>query len=211
MRCIIIGAGGHSKVIIDATKKNGYEIVGLTDNNVKKGSIILGCEVIGNDDTLKEIYLDGICKAFMGIGHVGYPQVRNDVFKRIKKLGYEFPKLINPFSYIGEDVLIGEGTFIAAKAVVNAEATIGRLCVINSASVIEHEVKIKDGVHVAPNATVLGGAYVGENTFIGAGSTIIQSIKIGDNCIIGAGSVVLNDIPDNCVAVGVPAEIIKRR
>lgn len=211
MKCVIIGAGGHSKVIIDSIKDSDYEIIGLTDNALEYGTNILGCKVIGKDDALEQLHLEGVDNAFMGIGHVGYPDIRNKVFHKVEQMGYRFPALINKSSYIGANIDIGDGTYVGANAVINAESKIGELCIINTSSVIEHEACIENGVHIAPNATVLGGAYVGENTFVGAGSVILQGVKIGKNCIIGAGSVVLGDIADGCVAVGVPAKIIKRR
>lgn len=52
---------------------------------------------------------------------------------------------------------------------------------------------------------------IGNNVTIYANSVVFGGIKIGDNVVIGAGSVVYSDLPDNCVAVGNPARIIKRK
>lgn len=53
-----------------------------------------------------------------------------------------------------------------------------------------------------------GKIYVGEHTFIGTGVIIMPGVTIGKRCVIGAGAVVTRDIPDNSVAVGVPAKVI---
>lgn len=210
-KCVIIGAGGHAKVVIDAAKKNGFEVIGVTDETLEIGSECLGCAVLGKDDILKQIYSSDLKTAFMGIGQVGYPALRNKLYEKIKKDGYVFPKLVHPTAYVGMNVQIGDGTLICPYAVINPEAVIGELCIINSAAVVEHEVCVEDGVHIAVHATILGQAYIKKNTFIGAGSVVLQGVSVGENCIIGAGSVVLYDIPDNCVAVGTPAKIVKRR
>ena len=65
------------------------------------------------------------------------------------------------------------------------------------------------GTSIYDSAIVLGDVKVGENTWIGANATVRPRVSIGKNTIIGAGAVVVNDIPDNAVAVGVPAKIIR--
>ena len=95
------------------------------------------------------------------------------------------------------------------KVVVNAAAIIGQHCIINTSAIVEHECVLEDFVHVSPNSTLCGNVKIGEGTHIGAGVTIIPGIKIGKWCTIGAGSVVVKDMPDNVVAVGNPAKVIK--
>ena len=55
----------------------------------------------------------------------------------------------------------------------------------------------------------VGRVVIGNNVFVGAGTTILPGVTIGDNSIIGAGSIVNKPIPENCVAVGVPARVVK--
>lgn len=208
---IVIGAGGHAKVVLDVLKLNKKNIAGLTDPNVLKGELCMGYSILGNDDELPGLYEKGICHAVMGIGHVGYPAVRNKVYKIAKQIGYEFSNCIHPTAVIAETVQLGEGNLLAAGVVINADACIGDLSIINTSAVIEHEVQIGNGVHIAPHATVLGQAVIGDNSFIGAGSVILQGVHIGKNCIIGAGSIVLRDVEDDCVVVGNPGRVLKRR
>lgn len=208
---IILGAGGHAKIALDILKLNNKNICGLTDANVPKGEFCMGYPVLGNDEELPLLYEKGVCHAVMGIGHVGYPNIRNKIYQNTQKLGFSFPNVIHPTAVIAESVVMGNGSLFAAQATVNADAKIGNLCIVNTLAVIEHEVILGNGVHVAPHATVLGQAVIGENTFVGAGSVILQGVNIGKNCIIGAGSIVLHDIEDDCVVVGNPAKLLKRR
>jgi acetyltransferase EpsM len=96
-----------------------------------------------------------------------------------------------------------------AGVCINTNATIGKHCIINTSSTIDHDCKIEDFVHVAPSSSLAGGVEVGEGSFIGLGAFIIQGIKIGKWCVIGAGSVVIRDVPDFSVVAGVPAKFIR--
>lgn len=208
---IILGAGGHAKVVLDILELNQEEIYGLTDAEFRYGDTCMGYCVLGTDDILAELYQQGIKNAAMGIGHVGNPLIRNKVYCGAKKIGYTFPNVIHLSAVVARTCRMGEGNLLAAQCVLNPEAEIGNLCIVNTGAVIEHECRIGDGVHLAPNATVLGAATVGSNSFIGAGSVILQGIHIGQNCIIGAGCVVISDVDDNSVVVGNPGRLVKRR
>ena len=207
---LILGAGGHAKSVVEAIEKSGNVIIGFTDQNMEKGSVCCGYSVLGNDDVLSGLYQKGIRSAAMGIGHVGNPSVRNKVFRAAQRIGFAFPNIVHPSAVLTKRIVCGTGTQFLANCVVNTEARIGDLCIINTAAVVEHEVQIGDGVHIAPHATVLGQAKIGDNTFIGAGSVILPGIRIGKNCIIGAGSVVLRDVEDYSVVAGNPGRLLRR-
>lgn len=209
---VVIGAGGHAKVVIDTIQYSEYSMYGLTDANCDTVKACMGYPVLGNDEILVELYLqNNVRYAAMGIGHIGYPSIRNKAYRDACQWGFCFPCLLHPSAAIAKSSIIGEGSLCAAQVTVNPEAIIGKLCIINSSAVIEHEVIIEDGVHIAPRAVVLGGARVGSNSFVGAGSVVLQGVSIGKNCIIGAGTIVLEDIEDGSVVVGNPGRVIKRR
>lgn len=207
-KIVLIGGGGHCKVIIDILRKgNKYEIVGICDRNV--GDKIMGVPVIGDDSVLPQLLKSGIKNAFICIGALGNPQKRINIMNNLVELGFKLPTVIHPKAIISEEVLIEDGTCVMAGAVINAGAKIGKLSIINTSSVVEHDCVIEQNVHISPRACICGSVTIRSNTHIGAGSTIIQEIKIGKNSIIGAGAVVIRDIEDNSKAVGVPAKIIK--
>ena len=208
---VVLGAGGHAKIILDIMKLNHINICGLTDAVLTENDTCMGYPVLGTDDVLPELKEKGINKAVMGIGHVGAYQVRNKVYEFALSKGFDFPNMIHPEAVVADTVSMKQGIAVCAGAVVNPEVSIGNLCIINTLSIIEHEAHIGNGVHIAPHTTILGGACVGDNSFIGAGSIILQGVHVGRNCIIGAGSVVLKDIEDDCVVVGNPGRIIRRR
>jgi acetyltransferase EpsM len=96
-----------------------------------------------------------------------------------------------------------------AGVIIQPGSTIGRHCIINTGACIDHDCFIEDFVHIAPKAALAGGVMIGEGTLIGIGSSIVPNVTIGKWSTIGAGAAVICDIPDNCIAVGVPAYVKK--
>ncbi|KGM97332.1 acetyltransferase [Clostridium botulinum] len=210
-KIILIGAGGHCKVIIDIIKSTrDFKIVGITDASTHEEQI-LGIPIIGNDDILEDLYYQGIKNAFVCIGALNNISVRDKIYYKLKKIGFEIPKLIHRDAIVSPYSKISNGTCVMAGAIINAGAIIGENCIINTGSIIEHDCFIDRNTHISPGASLAGGCKVGYNSHIGIGSTVIQGTEIGDNVIIGAGTVVLHDIEDNVTAVGVPSKTIKRR
>lgn len=210
-KIVLVGGGGHCKVIIDiikSTKK--YEIIGVTDNN-KIGEKLLDVPIIGNDDMLPELFKSGVKNAFVSLGALNNIEVRDKIYNKLKKIGFNIPKLIHNKAVVSPYTEIHDGTCIMAGAIVNAGAVINENCIINTSSVIEHDCIIGRNTHVSPRSCIAGGCSIGENSHIGAGCCIIQGINIGSNVVIGAGAVVLKDIKDHVTAVGIPAKIIKSR
>ncbi len=202
---IIIGAGGHAKVIIDIIKNENKEIFGIFDDDEKKhGITILGVKVIGN---IKDLFdLEGDFSFVIGIGD-NYS--RKKIADLLYYKGLEFAKAIHPSSIIGEDVEVGEGTVIMANTVINSGTRIGKHCIINTSVSIDHDNEIEDYVHFSPNSTTGGTVKVGSHTWVGLGTKIINNITIGQDVIIGAGSVIINDIKSVVLVVGVPGKIKK--
>lgn len=208
---VIIGAGGHAKVVIDSLKMQGKEILGLTDAKYHEGMYCEGFPVVGTDECLERLFSEGVGNAAMGIGHVGNYQIRQKVYDYARHVGFSFPNIIHPAAVIADSVLPGNAGFFNAGCIVNAGAGIGDLCIVNTAAIIEHEVCLGYGVHIAPGATILGAAHIGENSFIGAGSIVLPGVHVGKRCIVGAGSIVLHDVEDDSVVAGNPARVLRRR
>ena len=210
-RIVLIGGGGHCKVVISILKKlDSFEIAGIVDN-YKADSFVSGIKIIGTDDDLKDIYKSGIHNALITVGSIKDNTKRYRLFNMAREIGYKFPVIISPEAIVDESVKIDEGTVIMPGIIINIDSSIGKNCIINTGTIIEHDCKIGDHCHIAPGVHISGGVNIGKLSFIGVGATIIQGIKIGKNVIIGAGSVVIKDIPDNVIAVGNPAKIINNK
>ncbi len=202
---VIIGAGGHGKVIADIVVKSGDNVVGFLDDSKDVGDVIIEkFTVIGKVEDCEKLQQEN--KNLFFVIAIGNNYVRKEIFEKYKLNYYT---AIHPTAVIGMGVHIGTGTVIMANACINSSAKIGNNCIINTGTIIEHDNIIEDNVHVSPNATLCGTVKVGEYTHIGAGSIIKNNISIVDNSIIGAGAVVVKNIVKNGVYIGIPAKFKK--
>lgn len=204
---VIIGAGGHAKVIADIIQKSGDVIFGLLDDNLEEGTIIdnnNNLKVIG--DLNKRFTLPITHKDLEFIVAIGDNKKRKEIVENNKIPNVKYYTAKHPSAVIGMNVNIGEGTVIMPNVCINSSAKIGKHCIINTGAIIEHDNKIEDYVHISPNATLCGTVTIGENTHIGAGATIKNNIEIASDCIIGAGAVVVKNIKETGTYIGVPAK-----
>ena len=204
-KIIVIGGGGHAKVVISILKKlSNYEIIGYTD--IENKGEILGIKYLGNDEILEELFFNkNIKNAAIGIGQIQNVESRKDTIKKLIIIGFEFPVIISPDSVINEDSKICQGTVVMDGVIIQTSTNIGKFCIINTKSSLDHDCMIGDYIHIAPGVTISGGVEIGDNSLIGASATIIQYKKIGKNIIIGAGSVVVNDLIESGTYFGIPA------
>jgi len=207
---ILVGGGGHCKVIIDVLKENNdYDEILISDLKENIGKEILGIKIEYTDGQLEDLYKKGYKNAFVSIGKVEINEHRKKLFNKIKNIGFNTPVIISKSANVSQYSEIGEGTLIGKNVVINPGTQIGENCIINTGSIIEHDCIIEDNVHIGPGAILSGGTYVGKNSFIAAGAIIIQNINISQDTLIGAGAVVVKDINEPGVYVGNPARRIK--
>ena len=209
-KIVIIGGGGHAKVLISIIKKiNAYEIIGYCD--IKNNGNILGIKYIGNDNGLEKIISKyPKCSAIIGIGKTNTKNdIRKNVFDNLTKLGFNIQTIISPDSLVNEETKIDKGTVVFDSVTINSGTIIGYNCIINTGAVIEHDCIIGNNVFIGPNATINGKVTIESNSFIGSNSTIIQNVSICSNSLVGAGSVVINSIYKPGVYVGNPVRKIK--
>jgi UDP-perosamine 4-acetyltransferase len=196
-KIVLVGGGGHCKVVMDAIKNfQKFSIYGIVDKNLPMGKLIGGVKVIGADDMLPKLFEKGIRNAFISIGSIDNCEVRKKIYAQLKKNKFQLPIVIHPKSIVAKGVEFGEGTFVAAGAVINPSVKIGNNVIINTSSSIDHDCKIGDFVHIAPGVTLCGSVTVGDETHIGVGANIVQNVKIGKRCIVGAGTTVRYDLKD---------------
>jgi sugar O-acyltransferase (sialic acid O-acetyltransferase NeuD family) len=203
---IILGAGGHAKVLIDALKLRSVEIAGIVDPDQEKhGTSILGIPVIGDDDiVLKKA--PGTIMLVNGIGSVKQPKLRKQLFDSFKSKGFTFASVLHPSAVVAPDVVLGEGCQVMACAVIQPGSRIGINVIVNTKASVDHDCIISDHVHISPGVTLSGGVTIGRMAHIGAGATVVQGMNIGDNCLVGAGAVVIEDVPAETQVFGVPAK-----
>ncbi len=207
---IILGAGGHAKVLIDTLLLRAIEIAGIVDPDRKKhGTTILGIPVIGNDDAVFK-QGPGAVMLVNGVGSIKQPALRRQLFDTFKARGFTFASVLHPSAVIAADIVLAEGVQIMAGSVIQAGSTIGRNVIINTKASVDHDCTIADHVHIAPGVTLSGNVVVEESVHVGTGAIVMQGIHIRKNSIIGAGALVLQDVPEGVLVYGVPGKVISR-
>lgn len=198
---LILGAGGHAKMIADILLRQGLPVKGyLDDNPAAWGTTPLGLPVLGSIDSYMDHQPDGL---IMGIG---VNAIRRAV---VERLGNAVDDLwcnaIHPDTTIAASVRLGKGVMISARAVINVDTVIGDHVIINTGAVVEHDCRVGHYAHVAPGSILTGGVTIGEGAFLGAGSVVIPGCAIGEWAVTGAGAVVVRDVPPSVTVKGIPA------
>jgi len=203
---LIIGPGGHSRVVIDAALSTGHNLIGIIDPEYSgKDETILGVPVLGGVGILDEMDPEHV-SVFVAIGS---NSKREKWIHKVKEKGFSTPTIQHPSAIISPHAEIGEAVFINAGALINAGARIGSGAIINTGVIIDHETSVGQCVHVAPGCKISGRVTIGNGTFIGIGVTVIDYINIGEKAMIGAGSVIIKDIASGTTVVGTPGKVIK--
>ena len=193
---IVLGGGGHAKVVIDTLLAGGATVTGLCDPALSPGDKgPLGIPVLGGDDAL-DAHPPADFVLANGIGSTGSTKLRRQVFERAKANGYAFATVVHPSASVARDVTLAEGAQVMAGAVVQPGAVLERNCLVNTGASVDHDCVIGAHAHVAPGVTLCGGVWIGPGTHLGTGACVIQGIRIGGERLVVAGSVVVADLPD---------------
>ncbi len=209
MKCVVIGAGGHGRVVLDILINQGeHDVVGFIDSNCDlTGRRMDGCKVLGDMTALP-----GLCDqldvqaAVVAIGDNG---IRRDFSEQVERMGLVLLNAIHPSANLARNVTLGNNVVIAAGALVCAHCQIGDSVILNTGCIVDHESMIGTATHICPGARLAGRVAVESGAFVGIGATVIQSIRIGYEAVVGAGAVVIADVNPLSTVVGVPAREIK--
>lgn len=206
-RCIVLGGGGHARVVIDALQRTGLiELHGILDVDVQLwGSRCLDVAVLGGDDLLVRLREAGVDRFVVGLGGVGDTGPRRRLFEQGCGHGLEPLTVLHPDARWSSHAGIGAGAQLLPGCIVNAGAEVGVNTIVNSGAIIEHDCRIGDHVHVASGAILAGGVRVGDCAHIGAGAVVRQGVTIGDGAVVGAGAVVIADVGPEQTVIGNPA------
>ena len=202
---IVIGAGGHAKVVVATLLRLGRTILGLADAEPERsGTTVLGVPVRG-DDAWVLSHPAGSVDLALGLASVGLPKGRRAVFERFSAAGYRFATLVDPSAVIGPEVTLGEGAQVMAGAVVQPSTTLGVNALVNTGAAIDHDCVVGDHCHRAPGCVVSGFTRIGAGSHLGTGAVVIQGIVIGAGVVVAAGAVVVEAVADGAVVMGNPA------
>lgn len=207
MKIVIIGAGGHGRVVLDILREaKTQEVYGFLDANPDlRGTIVDGIEVLGDMSqiNIQNWWLEGAIVA------IGDNTVRNEYADKLTEAGVELANAIHPYSCIAQTAKIGKNVVICAGVTVCSHAAIGDSVILNTGCIVEHGSRICRESHIGPGATLAGNVTVEQGAFVGGGATVLPNITIRRNATVGAGAVVTHDVPANTTVAGVPAKDIK--
>ncbi len=211
-KAVVFGASGHAKVVLDILKQQRlYEVIGLLDSYK-----LLGCECAGYRVFGRPSDLPALLVKYPSLGvfvAIGDNWSRASVAHEIRQLcpDIAFITAVHPSAQVASDVHVGAGSVIMAGAVANPGAHISEFCILNTRSSLDHDSTMDEFSSLGPAATTGGGVQVGAYSNIGIGATVVQEISIGAHTVIGAGAVVLRPMPDEVVAYGTPARVVRSR
>ena len=211
VRCVLIGAGGHASVLLDALGTNAMLAGVLESDRATWGTTWNGVSVLGGDDQLDSLAGRDITHFVIGVGAIGDNRRRAQLFEQALAAGLTPLTVVHPAGVVSPRASIGAGSQILPGAIVNAGARVGSNVIVNTGAIVEHDCRIADHVHVATGARLASTVMVGRGAHIGAGAVVLQCRTIGEEAVVGAGAVVVDDVAAHAVVVGVPARPMEKR
>lgn len=207
-----LGSGLIASSIIDELPD--VELLGFLNDGYSIGTKLgdfKKVEVIGNsNDVHKFIKNDDVYVLLAYKTMKKEKEMWNNYLKmnipRDKFINIIHPQTVIPYDYCS----IGNGILMAANVHLSPDVTISDNCIVFGNTLIGHNTFLGKYVTVANNASIGADIVIGNASHIGSNCTIRQGVKIGDYSLIGMGSLILHDVPENTIAVGSPARIIKK-
>jgi UDP-perosamine 4-acetyltransferase len=202
---VILGGGGHARVVIDALRRAGHTIAGVIDPKPEVAKTLpAGVNWLGKNLSQTKA---SEAQVAIGVGsleaNANNPRIR--LFYEAKAAGFEILSVRHPSAIVAGDVALGEGSQVMAGVILQPGIRIGVNCIVNTSASLDHDCRIGDHVHIAPRVVLSGGVSVGNGSHLGTGAIIIQSIRIGEWAMIAAGAIVTVDVPPGTrVASGAP-------
>jgi UDP-perosamine 4-acetyltransferase len=204
---VVIGGGGHAKVVIEVLRADRWPLVGVLDPHIE-ASDVLGVPVLGGDEQLPALRQAGIGIAFVAVGSNAS---RLQIGRRIEALGFGLATAVHPSASISLSARLGAGVVVMPQATINAEAQIGDLAIVNTGAIVEHDCVVEEAAHLAPRSVIAGRVRVGAGALFGVGAAARPGAAIGEWATVGAGSVVLGEVAAGAIVAGVPASPLVRR
>lgn len=210
--CVILGGGGHARVIIDSLQASDTVIVYAVVDPDRSlwGRDLLGVPVVGNDRELPSLIGQGVNSFVVGVGSTGDMHTRRRLFD-LGLLHNLLPvTVVHPSASCSRWAKIGQGSQLLPHCVVNAGSILGSNVIVNSGAIVEHDCIVGDHVHIATGAHLASTVQIGGDAHIGIGASVKQCVHIGAGAIVGAGAVVVKDVEPHTLVVGVPARVLRR-
>lgn len=196
-RILLCGGGGHAKTLIDLIRAlPDFELVGIADDTLERGTEVSGVPVLGSTHDLARLRASGIRCAVNAVGGIGAPDVRWDVFERISGAGFSQPALIHPSALVEPTVVLADAVQVLANSYVSSASSVGFGSLLNAGVILSHDNHVGRCVNLSPGATCGGNVTIGDFTQIGMRATVNARVTVGSRVMIGNGATVKRDVPD---------------
>lgn len=208
-KLVIWGAKGPALIVADIIRLRGeFEIAGYLDNlsPQRKGEAFGGASILGGDEELDSLLAAGVRHVIFAFQN---NRARLHLAEMVKAKGFQLVTAIHPMTCVASDAVIGAGTVVRPQSAIGPGTRIGENCIIGYGAMISHTCVIEDGVHIGSGVNLAGGTRVGRASWIAIGASVIDPCRVGCNSIVGAGALVSKSIPDDVVAYGVPAKVVR--
>ena len=199
----VLGAGGHSRVVVSTLQASGYSVRGVLDDNPKaQDADILGVPIVGPIGKLAEY------SGVHAVIAIGENQARQRIALQFPQVHWATP--VHPAAYVHPSAILGAGTVVFAGAVIQPLARVGVHCIVNTGATVDHECVLGDFVHVGPGVHLSGTVQLEVGVFMGTGSATVQGVRVGAWTTVGAGGVVVKNLDSHLIAMGIPARVARR-
>ena len=200
-KLVVIGAGGHARVLIELCRAlGGFELLGVV---AQAGpSRLMGLPLLGDETHLETWRGQGVEAACVAVGD---NTSRARIGARLLALGFALSALVHPSAFLAPSALVGAGAVVMARAVLGTDARAEMLAILNTGAIADHDVVLGEASHAAPGSVLAGHASLGAGAMLGAGAVVRPGIVVGAGAVIGAGSAVVADIAPGATMAGVPA------
>lgn len=197
-RLVIYGGGGHAKMCIDLVRAaQAFEIEGIVDATLPKGSQVLGVPVLGGEHLLPALRRMGVRHAALGVGAATMHTVRAELCRMLRAHGFELPNLVHPRAVIEPSARLGQGNQVMAQAYVGSDARLGDDCIVNALAIVSHDSRLGNNVHLAPGCVLAGGVTIGSDSLIGMNTSVYMKVRVGDRVVVANQASVLTDVADD--------------
>ena len=199
---IIIGAGGHGRVVVEAARAAG-EVIERVISEVKLSEDALQAQ-------RGRLFQPDLIQNHRFVIAIGNQQTRRQLAQRILCEGGELATVVHPAAWVSPSARVGAGTVVIGAAIVNANASLGGFSILNTSCSVDHDCTLADGTQICPGARLAGGVSCGDDVFVGTGAVVLPGLTLGEGVTVGAGAVVLSDVAPHLTVVGNPAHALRK-
>jgi sugar O-acyltransferase (sialic acid O-acetyltransferase NeuD family) len=196
---LLLGSGGHAKVVLDSLRASGHTVAGWCG----PGAPVAwrGLSSMGDDDAA---WTEQPASYALALG-MGDLALRRRLYDRLAARGFAFPAIQHPAAYLAEPSAMGDGSQIMAGTVVQPDVHLGTGSIVNTGARVDHDTRIGAFSHLGPASVLCGEVCVGDDVLVGAGATVLPGVSIGTGACVAGGAVVTGDVARGTTVMGIPA------